>query len=183
MHCRKDRFRFDRVARLGIYDDRLRTVCLKMKQAESGALIRACVELMWAKVATQLTEFAPDFVVPVPQHWRDRLLRRHNSAEQLGRVLAGKLRLPFRTGLLRKTRKTPRQFSLTPTDRRTNLRKAFAAKLPKKLQGSAVLLVDDVLTTGSTAHECARALLDAGAKRVDVTVIARGLGRDSEQKF
>ena len=154
-----------------------------MKEPDNGALIRAAVELMWTKVESQLDGFAPDVVVPVPQHWRDRVLKQNNSAEQMGRVLASKLKLPLRTGLLRKTRNTPRQSSLTPTDRRSNLRKAFAAKLPKRFQDKAILLVDDVLTTGSTAHECARALLDAGAQRVDVAVIARGLGRDFEQKF
>lgn len=181
IHCRSDRFRFERVARYGVYDDTLRVSCLKMKSTEGEPLIQALSELLWMREADRLREFDPQLVVAVPRYWRDRIFHRHDSAELLARGVARKLRAPFRRRLLRKVRHTPRQSTLAPTERRTNLRGAFTARLPERLQDARILLVDDVLTTGSTANECARALRDAGAGRVDVAVIARGLGRDKDE--
>jgi predicted amidophosphoribosyltransferase len=65
------------------------------------------------------------------------------------------------------------QTAQTPSRRRDNVRKAFRASLPRALAGKTVLLVDDVLTTGSTAGDAARALREAGAGRVVVAVLAR----------
>ncbi|MEX1096485.1 MAG: phosphoribosyltransferase family protein, partial [Planctomycetales bacterium] len=116
-------------------------------------------------------------VVPVPHHWTDRLRGRPNAAETVALVLARRLRVEFAGSILCKTRRTPAQASLTPAQRRTNLRRAFRARgrIPA---GITVLLVDDILTTGTTAHEAARHLRSAGAERVLVAVLARGLGRD-----
>jgi predicted amidophosphoribosyltransferase len=66
---------------------------------------------------------------------------------------------------------------LKPSERRSNLRRAFAATDKHALAGATVLLADDVMTTGTTAHEVARQLKLAGAARVVVAVVARGLGR------
>jgi predicted amidophosphoribosyltransferase len=62
----------------------------------------------------------------------------------------------------------------SPTERRQNVRNAFYARPRKSLKGATVLLVDDVLTTGSTCHHAARALRNAGAQKVIVAAIARG---------
>jgi predicted amidophosphoribosyltransferase len=64
------------------------------------------------------------------------------------------------------------QTTLSPTARRENVRGAFRTATTAGLRGRAVLLVDDVMTTGSTAHEAARALRDAGARAVAVAVLA-----------
>ena len=68
-----------------------------------------------------------------------------------------------------------RQSELGRRSRFANVRSAFRASLPPALRGRAVCLVDDILTTGATAHACAQALRDAGAARVDVLVLARSL--------
>ena len=80
----------------------------------------------------------------------------------------------FDLNVLRRIRHTPQQHKLPPSERRKNMRGAFVAKTRKELAGSTVLLVDDVLTTGSTCHDAAKALKAAGAKRVIVAVVARG---------
>jgi predicted amidophosphoribosyltransferase len=94
----------------------------------------------------------------------------------LARALAARLSLPCHPRWLRRIRNTPKQTAQTPTGRRENVRGAFRAPRRARLRGKAVLLVDDVLTTGSTCSEAARALREAGAARVVVAVLAHGQG-------
>jgi predicted amidophosphoribosyltransferase len=94
-------------------------------------------------------------------------------------VLSRRLRVDLATHILAKVRRTEKQFMLPPSRRRTNLKGAFHVprRFHSDVEGRRILLVDDVLTTGATADEAARALLAAGASAVAVTVIARGLGK------
>lgn len=95
----------------------------------------------------------------------------------LAKRVSRRLNVPCYPEIVWKTRRTPRQSTLNPTKRRANLRKAFAVELPRELAGQTVLLVDDVLTTGTTANEVAKALRKAGAGTVVAGVVARGIGR------
>jgi len=117
-----------------------------------------------------------DFVAPVPLH-RWRLFRRgYNQAALLIRALHQQMPTltPAYRMLVRK-RATPPQGVLTRPQRHENVRGAFAvhADWTATLPDRAILLVDDVLTTGATVNECARILLKAGAARVDVLTLAR----------
>jgi predicted amidophosphoribosyltransferase len=94
----------------------------------------------------------------------------------LAEVLSAKLGLPRADRLLRRTRYTIRQFDLNPPQRWENVRKAFTVRAGYHLRDAHVLLVDDILTTGATCSEAARALRSAGAARVTVVVPARALG-------
>jgi ComF family protein len=122
-------------------------------------------------------EFWPeaDLVVPVPLHrWR-LFSRRYNQATLMGRhvaALAGKTVL---VDALQRTRATPTQGHLKRKERQENVRKAFALNpvYAAKIRDKAVVLVDDVLTTGATVNECSRVLLEAGARAVYVLTLAR----------
>jgi predicted amidophosphoribosyltransferase len=70
-------------------------------------------------------------------------------------------------------RRLKRQSTLTPPERRKNVRGAFRVSRPTKIAGKRVLLIDDVMTTGATAHEVARALLETGAEAVFVATVSR----------
>jgi predicted amidophosphoribosyltransferase len=82
------------------------------------------------------------------------------------------LSIEHRPSWLRRTRPTKSQAYLSATERRENVRGAFRSSRSAQLAGKTVLLIDDVVTTGATAHEAARALRDGGAKTVHLAVLA-----------
>jgi predicted amidophosphoribosyltransferase len=84
------------------------------------------------------------------------------------------LERPLQHRWLGRRRPTEFQTSLTKTARRDNVRGAFSIRLNPSIRGASVLLIDDVLTTGATASEAARALKQAGAKQVFVAVLGHG---------
>lgn len=112
-----------------------------------------------------------DLVVPVPLHPSRHRQRGFNQAELLGRRVSQALHLPLDGALLRRAYAMGVQSSLTREARRTNVQGAFVCAAP--ITGRrAVLLVDDVMSTGSTASECARVLRLAGATDVVVVTAA-----------
>lgn len=114
----------------------------------------------------------PDLMVPVPLHYQRRLSRGFNQSDLLCRDLSHLFTgLPW-ADVLRRRRATRAQSDLPADRRRGNVRGAFRVRrLPPGTRH--VALVDDVMTTGSTLHECARVLKRAGVGRVDVWVVAR----------
>ncbi|MGH8106187.1 MAG: ComF family protein, partial [Arenimonas sp.] len=113
----------------------------------------------------------PDALVPVPLHTKRLRERGFDQALELAKQIAKHKGVSLRTDLLARTRHTEAQTYLDGSQRRKNCRGAFSLG-PGKLPGH-IALVDDVLTTGATVHECAKVLLKAGARRVDIWVIAR----------
>jgi ComF family protein len=116
-----------------------------------------------------------DAVVPVPLHPLRRREREFNQAEVLCRELARKNNLAFCEALER-LRYTVTQTHFDRRRRMQNLRDAFGLRRNAPVQGKDLLLVDDVLTTGSTLDECARVLLAAGARSVRALTVARVAG-------
>ena len=114
-----------------------------------------------------------DAVVPVPLHPLRRREREFNQAEVLSRELARNNELAFCEALER-LRYTVTQTHFDRRRRMQNLRDAFGLRRNAPVQGKDLLLVDDVLTTGSTLDECARVLLAAGARSVRALTVARG---------
>jgi len=172
--CRDSVYHFESAIRLGPYDGLLRELVLRMKSAWNEELAELLGELWASNAEVPFRAFNADVVVPVPLHWWRRWRRGYNQSESLARSLAMALGLPCRPRWLRRARATPMQTRQSPTVRRENVRGVFAARPRAALHGRTVLLVDDVLTTGSTASEAARALRAAGAARVVVAVLAHG---------
>jgi ComF family protein len=170
--CRDSVFHFESVCRLAPYDGLLRELILRMKHAAGEGLAEDLGDLWAAHSAERLKRLNADVVVPVPLHWWRRLTRGYNQSETLARALAGGLGLPCEPRWLRRIRATPKQTLQTPAGRWANVRGVFAAR--PAVRGRTVLLVDDILTTGGTASEAARALRAAGAARVVVAVLAHG---------
>ncbi len=130
--------------------------------------------LQMARAGRELLAEA-DFLLPIPLH-RGRLFwRRFNQANALAAVISKAAKVPLDPFLLKRTRATPSQVGLTKVQRAENMHGAFevpdAEKI--KIEGRALLLIDDVLTSGATLNAAARVLLRAGAARVDALVFAR----------
>lgn len=115
-----------------------------------------------------------DAVVPVPLHPLRRRRRDFNQAELLAGRLARRLGAPLRARALRRVRATPSQTRLTVRERADNMRGAFRARAPMSPDGGRALLVDDVMTTGATVHDAARALCEGGVAEVWAVTVARG---------
>lgn len=121
----------------------------------------------------RLVDEVIDGIVPVPLHRLRKREREFNQAEILARDLARRRNLPFLDALNR-LRYTVTQTHFDRRRRMQNLRDAFELRQNVSVQGKHLLLVDDVLTTGSTLDECARVLLEAGAESVRALTVARG---------
>ncbi len=116
-----------------------------------------------------------DFVVPVPTT-RGRFLRRgYNPAALLACAAASALGLPLRARLLERVRDRGSQGRRSRAERAESVSGCFAVPRPEAVAGRRVLLVDDVVTTGATASECAGLLREAGATWVGVLAFARAI--------
>lgn len=114
----------------------------------------------------------PDVIVPVPMHWRRKLSRGFNHCEQLAEQLGQSLQLPVFKGL-RRIRNSPPQQGLSAAQRHRNLQGAFALQGKQSVEGLSIALLDDVITTGSTAEAISQLLLAAGARDVHIWSLAR----------
>jgi ComF family protein len=134
----------------------------------SGAVLAR--RLVQAIEPTLESSGVPELLVPVPLHPGRRFARIFNQAEVLALDVGKALAIPVKHDVLRRIRRTPSQTGLSADERRRNVRGAISS-CPVKAQH--VALVDDVMTTGATMSECARALKRSGASEVSVWAPAR----------
>jgi len=170
--CRSVALHFDSVRSVGAYSTPLKEIVHALKYRREMAAAPVLGEILFEAVRDWPGGEFAEVVVPVPLH-KARLRRRtFNQSALIGGILARRMQLPFSQALAR-TRMTQSQTELSPSARRKNVKDAFAAARPKSVKGRQVLLVDDVITSGATASECAKALKAAGAARVYAASIAR----------
>jgi ComF family protein len=171
-HCRGVHLHFDQALRLGPYEGLLRELILRIKWSPGESLAEWLASLWAEQAGSRLRAVGADVIIPVPLHWWRHWKRGYNQSETLARTLATALGLPCRPGWVRRIRYTPLQVHQTPAGRVKNVHNAFRASFRARLRSRTVLLVDDVLTTGSTCSEVAKALREAGAARIVVAVLA-----------
>ena len=146
-----------------------RTLIRSMKFRKQPELARPLALLAVEKLNESGMVF--DAVVPVPLHWRRRLLRSYNQSELVAGLIAAETGKPLIRGL-KKIRETPHQAQLRRGERLKNLKGTFAVDDPS-FAGKQLLLVDDVLTTGATAAAATQVLMANGAKAVRLLCCAR----------
>lgn len=166
--CARERPAFRRVFAAGAYRGVVRQAVHALKFGGVRELAAPLSRLM-AEACEALPERA--VVVPVPASPQRRAERWLDHAGLLAAATARELALPCRPEWAERCRATTRQVGLGPAARRANVAGAFRAR--QGVRGAAVLVVDDVMTTGATARSLARALVDAGAAEVYVAVAAR----------
>ena len=127
----------------------------------------------WLKSANRFPDTSYDWVIPVPLHSIKRREREFNQAEHMANTISCLLKTAINTNALERIKYTQTQTHLSRTKRLRNMQGAFAIGRNYKLQG-AILLVDDVMTTGATVNACAYILKQAGARTVNVLTLARG---------
>jgi ComF family protein len=155
------------------YDDASKSLILRFKHADR--LEGAPTFARWLARAGAELLAETDLIVPVPLHrWR-LLARRYNQAAVLANALGRLTGRAVAPDLLVRRRRTPPQGHLDRDERRRNVKDAFAVRPGRRtmLPGRRVLLIDDVLTTGATAAECATVLCRGGAASVDVLTLGR----------
>jgi ComF family protein len=171
--CRGTALGFDAAYRLGPYREQLRDAVLRTKVLAGEGLADLLGRLFAEHRGDVLRAAGIDLVAPVPLHWWRKWARGYNQAEAVARELAAGLELSFVPNLLSRVRWTPQQVQPTREARRENVKGAFRVHRRARVAARTVLLVDDVMTTGSTLGEAARVLRAAGADRVVAAVLAR----------
>lgn len=173
--CRRAAPPFQRAVGYGAYDGTLRDLIHLLKYKQIKPVVPLLGRLLTEALAgVQLPE--PLVVVPVPLFRRKLRERGFNQAEEIARAFVHRrvlASIQLDTASLVRVRETTSQTGLTRHQRRTNVRGAFAVVKPERIKGRSVLVIDDVMTTGTTASECTRVLLRAGAKQVFVATVAR----------
>jgi len=173
--CRTYRPHFDRCASVFRFDGDARQMVLDFKFNRHFWLREDLVDGLESMIRVRFKSDEIDLVVPVPATLGHRLDRGFNPPGLLASALAKRLVKPFSGWTLRRIGHPARQGGLSAEDRRKNVIGTFAVRLPGKVRGRTVLVIDDVMTTGFTLSECARILKAAGANRVWCATVSRSI--------
>ncbi len=159
---------FDSTCAVFLYRGSLMQLIPAAKFGGRWSILAALARLM-AVPAGQAAR--PDLLIALPLHANRLRERGFNQSLEIARPLARHLQLPLESRLLARSRDTAHQTGLSGKARQRNLHKAFSAAA--NLDGAHIAVIDDVMTTGASLDAAARALKQAGARRVDAWVLAR----------
>jgi len=177
LDCAKTSFRFDHALALGAYRNGLAQAVVRMKRFTEYPLttsVGQLLALLWEEDRHEL----PDVIVPIPKHWLKRWSRGTNTAEMLADVVGESLGVPVAHRALRVSRATEKQSLLGRGARMSNATGSLAVTKHYDWTKAKVLIVDDIMTTGSTTNEAARVLKGAGADQVSALVAARAFSHE-----
>jgi ComF family protein len=163
-----------------VYDGAVARAVVRMKYGRRPDLSRPLGDMLWRALAPRAASLGAVVVVPVPLHPVRLAERGYNQSALIARRIARRLGVPLRPLALARVRDTPQQAILERDERLTNVVGAFQARKARQVAGRAVLLVDDVCTTGATLRAAGHALFEAGARSVTSAVVAYTPGRQAE---
>lgn len=166
--------RFDTVTILFPYDDMVKESLARFKFQGKQSYFRTYADLLHEKLSELINTDEINYVMSVPLHRRRKIRRGYNQSLLLSERVAAKLKKPEMSGLLLRTRNTEAQSGLERDERSANVKDAFSVKTSDCLKNSTVLLIDDIITTGSTINECCRALKNAGVLKIHAAAAASG---------
>jgi ComF family protein len=171
--CASQKPHWDRARAVMRYDKHSRALVLSLKHGDRTHLARSLGQWMH-RAGAELLDGA-DLLVPVPLHWSRLYARRYNQAALLAHAIHAAGGPPVAPDWLLRQRRTPSQGRLGPLARGRNVRGAFALRAGRSISGKRLVIIDDVMTTGATAEECARVLRRAGAGWIGVLTLARAV--------
>ena len=162
---------FDGVFAPAKYIGNVRTAILKYKFAGQAYMAKSLVH--FTTNSLKRLGIKTDIVLSVPPDTRRQSKRGFDSTGALAKIISGSLKIPYKSGWLKKVRSTPPQSRLTKSQRLKNVKGAFGVTSKARVDGLSILLIDDVFTTGATTSEIAKILKKKGAKYVFVATLAR----------
>lgn len=171
--CSKVKLYFDAVHSITSYEGVMRELIHRYKYDYNECLAKPLGKILvqGLKHINVLNEM--DFVIPVPLYWRRKVKRGFNQSELLAKIVAKHLSLKYSKRILIRNKNTETQTHLSRDERVVNVKNAFVVNKPSLISGKSIILVDDVMTTGVTASECAHALKGNGAALVHVIALTR----------
>jgi ComF family protein len=152
------------------YDEKSKSLIHAFKYNDKTIFSKIFSKMLFYQYKDYITQ--ADLIVPVPMHRLKRLLRFYNQTQYLAKSLSKLSSIDVRSDLLIKHRYTKPQTSFNQKDRKKNVLNSFIFNKKYNIIGKTILLVDDVITTGSTIKECTRVLKKAGALKVLVISVA-----------
>jgi len=165
---------FDAAYHVADYDDIVkRCICL-MKYGGKRQLSDTLGGLMTEYAERNMNFNSIDMFVPVPLHPVKLRERQFNQSDLIAGHLAQKFNKKLENKWIKRIRYTPQQAGLSRDKRFRNIKGAFLVRQDADFYGKSVMLIDDVMATGATLHECAKAIKSAGAKKVYAFTLARG---------
>ncbi len=163
---------YDRARAVGLYTGALSRLVVQFKYSDRLDAQHVLSRLMYGAGRELLAD--ADVIMPVPLHWRRLASRTYNQSAVLAQRIGTLARVPVIVDGLIRHKRTRQQVELTGAQRLQNPRGAFRlnAGRSSRIAGAKIVLIDDVITTGSTINACARVLRKAGAVRIDVLAAA-----------
>lgn len=119
-----------------------------------------------------ITKWNADLIIPVPLHRLKKLDRGYNQSEFIAKGISKELKIPYAKNLVKRVKFTQTQTQLNLIQRKENVKNAFKVINSKYLKRKNIILVDDVVTTGSTVNECAQVIKESGAEKIYALFIA-----------
>ena len=173
MQCRSRRFSFHSARAAFSYDGVIRDLILGTKLEGQWPLTTRLSRALVGFLKSAPRPLEADLVVSVPMHWLERRTREVHLSDALAQSTSTAFGIEYRSDVLTQRRMAVAQHTLSIAERFRNVEGLFGVVDGVDLKGKTVLLIDDILTTGATASECARALRKAGARTVQVAVLAK----------
>ena len=174
---------FDKVLACWTFTPQIETLIHIVKYQQGRKLGKVLGRIAGERIQEQFPNLSGNVIVPVPLHFVRRRERGYNQSEILSRGIAEIIPIPIRTNVLIRKKHTQTQTLLSAKERQENVQEAFLVRDGKSIMNRHVVLIDDIVTTGATMQQCAKAMIQAGAASVTGLALARpviDLQRDAE---
>lgn len=170
--CHRNENLFSRCYAAFYYLDSAKGGVVYLKNTKNNVFPRLFAEKIRSDIEADPYEFKADFIVPVPMSKTKLRKRGFNQAEVLADALSQQLNIPICNNALVKSISFVAQHKLSATRRKSNASHLYSAGKNIDIKGKTVIIVDDVMTTGSTINSCAEILLEMGAEKIIAAVAA-----------